>query len=225
MSTAITYHFHENDGIEIKVELSFDPVTFRAILPANPAPPAWTLLDDNKCSNCPLESKTTKRCPTALAFATFLPNFANDISHHKAVIEVETANRIVVSKTTMQSGIASLMGLAFATSGCPHTEFLRPMARYHLPFADEQETVFRSLGTWLLTEFIRTNGDAPINFDGLKEAYSRLNIVNAALVERLRSAVTRDAALNAVIILDTFALIAPENADYGFDDIRNIIVV
>ena len=40
-------------------------------------------------------------------------------------------------------------GLIMATAGCPWTDRLRPMARFHLPFATEAETVYRdALAGW-----------------------------------------------------------------------------
>jgi hypothetical protein len=62
-----------------------------------------------------------------------------------------------------------------------------------------------------------------LSFDGLKDAYAQLSIVNSAFAERMRSAVSRDAMLNAVIILDTFAILTPDNVDGGFEDIMNIV--
>ena len=38
-----------------------------------------------------------------------------------------------------------------ATAGCPWTDRLRPMARFHLPFANEAETVYRSVSMYLLS--------------------------------------------------------------------------
>jgi len=118
--------------------------------------------------------------------------------------------------------------LVCATSGCPHTKFLRPLARFHLPFANEQETVFRSLSANLLMQYVsnsQNGGDKPINFDQLNESYANLSIVNGFLAERLRDGVERDAALNAVIILDGLALITPENTDGSFEDLEDVFVV
>ncbi len=136
--------------------------------------------------------------------------------------------RTVVSKTTFQFGMAALIGLAMASSGCPRTRFLRPMARTHLPFATDQETVFRTLAVHLLGQFVaHGRGRAPltVSFEELKENYLQLSRVNSAMSERIRAAIKRDAAVNAVIILESFALIAPENIDYGFEDIQDLFVV
>ncbi|MGE5504404.1 MAG: DUF6901 family protein [Actinomycetota bacterium] len=227
MPQTITYRFYLPEGQKTDVGLSFDDESFRLVLPADAPRPDWTRLGHQRCPNCPLPAETAF-CPAALALALFLPAFESRVSYEKAVVEVDTPNRTIVSKTTVQSAMASLIGLALATSGCPRTRFLRPMARTHLPFATEQETVFRALAAHLLGRFVvaRLKGEqADLSLDDLKDAYAQLSTVNSALAERIRSAVTRDAALNAVIILDGFAQIAPENIECGFEDILHCFAV
>ena len=46
--------------------------------------------------------------------------------------------------------MSSVLGLIMATAGCPWTDRFRPMARFHLPFASEAETVYRSVCMFLL---------------------------------------------------------------------------
>jgi hypothetical protein len=227
MTETVTYKFHEATKPESIVALHFDDKSFAIILPEDTPKPDWTRLEFQKCKNCNLQGDS-QFCPAAVGIAHFLSFFSDAISYTKAVVEVETKNRTVVSKVALQYALASLLGLTLATSGCPRTLFLRPMARFHLPFADQRETVFRSLGAWLLCEYVRSgaNGNpATLSFEGLKENYAELSTVNATLAERLRAAVTHDAALNAVIILDTFALIAPDNVDSGFEDILDIVTI
>ncbi|MBI3445917.1 MAG: hypothetical protein HY055_11310 [Magnetospirillum sp.] len=223
----ISYRFFTGAAKPLGVDLFFDPKTFRLDIPAEAVKPDWTRLEHKRCPNCTL-SDDCAYCPAALAIAQFLPVFKDCVSHDKAVVEVETGNRTIVSKTTLQAGLGSLIGLVCATSGCPLTRFLRPMARFHLPFADEQETLFRSFSSWLLSAIVaqRLSGsDAPVTLDGLKQHYSDLSVMNSQLALRMRDSVNRDAMLNAVIILDMFAMIAPENIDGGFEDILDAFTV
>lgn len=227
MPQAINYKFFAPAGETIIVNLQFDDDTYRLIRSPEANEPEWTRLAHQKCGNCPLPAGT-ERCPAALALATFIHYFEARVSYEKAVIEVETTNRTIVSKVTFQQGMASLMGLVLATSGCPLTRFLRPMARFHLPFSNEQETMYRALSTFLLGQYmtaVAAGREPHLSLDELRENYSRLTVVNAALAERMRAAVSRDAALNAVIILDTFAQIAPDNIDNGFEDILHCFTV
>ncbi len=227
MPEKITYRFFTAEAGKIVVDLQFDDSTFTLLIPPSTPRPEWTRLAYERCINCPLPDEET-HCPAALALATFLPEFKEKPSYEKAVVEVDTPNRVIVSKTTFQSGMASLVGLVCASSGCPRTRFLRPMARFHLPFSDDRETVFRSLSSHLLGLFITSrlaNRKPDLSLDQLKADYQELSIVNSALAERMRSAVSRDAALNAVIILDSFAVITPENIESGFEDILHCFAV
>jgi len=227
MTQTIGYRFFSAEAGKISVDLHFDDDTFALVIPDTAERPEWTRLAYERCVNCPLPDET-RHCPAAVGLATFLPKFKDKPSYEKAVVEVDTPNRVIVSKTTFQAGMASLLGLVCATSGCPMTRFLRPMARFHLPFSDERETVFRSLSSHLLGLYIAakmSNRKPDMSLDQLKWNYMELSIVNGALAERLRSAVNRDAALNAVIILDSFAQITPENIESGFEDVLQCFMV
>ena len=227
MTKSVIYRFFASRDERTMVELCFDERTYRLAIPEDGAAPDWAKLDFQRCPNCNLDDAEAF-CPAARAIAQFLPRFETRVSYEKAVVEVETPNRTVVSKTTFQHGIAGLMGLTMATSGCPHTRFLRPMARTHLPFATDEETVMRSLAFHLLAQYVAQGGgdtQVPLSLAQLKENYAQLSIVNGAMAERLRSAITRDAAVNAVIILDSFTFIAPDSIDNGFEDIRPFFVL
>ncbi len=223
----ITYRFFVGHDGPLAVNLLFETDTFRLVISDKAPRPEWAKLENNRCPNCPLPSDCAY-CPAALGIAMFLPLFESRVSHEKVVIEVETPQRTIVSKSTFQTGMASLIGLVCATSGCPLTKFLRPMARFHMPFADEQETLYRSFSSWLLMAYVQqklNGGKEPITLDGLKRKYQDLSVMNSRLAERLRAGVKRDAALNAVIILDLFAQIAPDNIDGGFEDILDAFTV
>ena len=227
MPQSVIYKFFEKNKEPVQINLEFNDKTYQIILDDTLEKPHWVSLSHHKCANCPL-ADTERYCPTALAINAFLSHFTEKFSYEKTVIEVETSSRSIVTKSTFQTGIASLLGLVCATSGCPHTKFLRPLARFHLPFANEQETVFRSLSAYLLSEYVTKtqNGITPtLNFDRLNKNYEALSIVNSFLAERLRDGVKRDAALNAVIILDGLALITPENTDGSFIDLENVFEV
>lgn len=224
--SSVTYKFFASQNDQISVELKFDEKTYKIQLPEDAPRPDWTRLEFERCPNCNLPDAET-HCPAAVALAQFLPEFESRVSYEKAVVEVDMPTRTVVSKTTFQHGMAALIGLVMASSGCPRTRFLRPMARTHLPFATDQETVFRTLAVHLLGQYVAKGSGAPmpLSFGDLKEYYHQLSKVNNAMSERIRAAIKRDAAVNAVIILESFTMIAPENIDYGFEDIQELFVV
>jgi hypothetical protein len=139
--------------------------------------------------------------------APVVRRFDGLLSHDAVRVEVETPERVSTQPTTVQRAIGSLLGLYIATSGCPHTTFFRPMARFHLPLASREETLFRATGAFLLGEYLRSSsggGGAP-GLEGLQHLYQSMQIVNAALVRRLQAATETDSSVNAIIILDLYA--------------------
>ena len=104
-------------------------------------------------------------------------------------------------------GVSSLIGLLIATSGCPFTDFLKPMVRFHLPFATEEETLWRATSTYLLAKYyLKKKGyDPEIELKGLSEIYENIGLVNVAIIKRLQAATEKDSTLNALVVLDVFA--------------------
>ena len=135
-----------------------------------------------------------------------------------------TGQRTIISDHPLQDGMASIIGLIGATSGCPHLAFFRPMARFHLPFASEEETLLRIFSIFLLGEYLRAGGqgDAMIGVDGMQAHYEAVVMVNRAMAERIRSAFSKDAVVNAIIILDTFAQAAPYVIRDKLEELRYI---
>ena len=116
------------------------------------------------------------------------------------------------------------MGLLIATSGCLDTEFLRPMARFHQPVADELETAFRAVSTYLLAQYLAAQRGHPEDetIDGLRARYRRINDINQAFCQRLRRAVQADAVPNAMIILDCFAKAVPGMLDDALSELAGL---
>ena len=197
-------------------EESMEPVEQRTDLPE------WTQLESHQCSHCPLDSQTHKNCPVAVNLVDVIESFENVVSHDEVDLEVTTSERHVCAHTTAQRGISSLFGLLMATSGCPYTDFLKPMARFHLPLASEQETIFRASGMYLLAQYFMgeqaESGEE--DFAGLTKIYEDLHILNTTLAQRLRSATQTDSSINAVILLDMFTNLMPYVIEDHLDEIK-----
>jgi hypothetical protein len=90
-------------------------------------------------------------------------------------------------------------------------EPLRPLVRFHLPFASMEETEFRIVSMYLVAQYFRDkNGkDADWQLAGLQEIYNKVKDVNIYFAKRLRSATSKDASVNALVILDCFAKAVP----------------
>lgn len=167
-------------------------------------PQSWAALDYRKCENCTLNQADTPFCPIALNLIPML-HLCNDVASYQTLsLEVTSKERSYSSETTMQRAISSILGLIMATSACPHTEFFKPMARFHLPLASEDETVYRATSMFLLAQYFRSVDGMDLNLElsQLKKIYQNLQIINAALAKRLRAAVAQDATINGVVLLD-----------------------
>ena len=186
--------------------------------------PKWTDLEFEQCPHCPLSSESRAKCPVAVNLAGVVDRFDNILSHHEIDLEVVTEERRITHHTTAQRAISSLLGLLFATSGCPHTNFMKPMARFHLPLASEYETIFRSAGMYLLAQyFLHMEGkDNDTKLTGLKSIYDNLHTINMMIANRIRSASSSDCSVNAVILLDMFTNLMPFTIEDNLNDIRHL---
>jgi hypothetical protein len=221
LSTRIVYRFHLQSGVE-EIALEFDTATFALLtLPSQPAP-EWAHLDFWKCGHCPLSSAQTPLCPFAYALSGFVKGFSHLYSYEEVETEVLTESRTIVAKKPLQLGIASVVGLIGATSGCPHLSFYRPMARFHLPFAEDSETVYRVLSMYLLGRYLTDAATTPGNtaIAHLTQLIEAVGTVNEAMAERIRAGFKKDAVVNAIVILDCLAQMVPLAFEKNLNDLR-----
>jgi len=186
--------------------------------------PTWTNLYFHQCPNCLLSFQTSPKCPVAVHLVKLIESFEHLQSYDIILVEIMTPERITFNETSAQKGLSSLLGLIMSTCGCPHTVFLRPMARFHLPFANAFETTFRAVSMYLVAQYFRRKQglDADLELEGLKKIYSNIQLINVAMAERLRAISDKDAALNALVILDSFAQFVPFSIDESLDEIRHL---
>ncbi len=146
----IRYRFDLPDGSQKSLDFTFDAADFRLANALPPAPPFWTALKFNQCANCPLDAAQHPHCPAALHMVSAIEPLKALVSFDKVGVTVTQEERTIYADTTAQQAMSSVLGLIMATAGCPWTDRLRPMARFHLPFASEVETVYRSVCMFLL---------------------------------------------------------------------------
>lgn len=203
----ITYEFTLPDKKKETFDLVFDQQTTELIHEGPNTLPFWTELHYEQCPHCPLDEKTYPHCPVAVNLVPAVAHFEQLMSFDKVTVEVISAERHVVQNTSAQEGLSSLMGLLIAGSSCPHTHFFKPMARFHLPFASKDETMWRAAATYLLGGYFSDNGlgKGRLNLDGLVALYNDVTRLNDAMVQRLRAVAVKDSAVNALVHLDVFA--------------------
>ena len=218
----ISYRFTMSGGESETFDLKLDPATLELIDNTPPDLPAWTELAFHQCPDCPISTADKSHCPAAANLVNLVSGFARVLSHEWITNEVITAERSYVQEVPAQRGISSLMGLIMATSGCPITTFFRPMARFHVPWASQEETTYRATSMYLLAQYLRKRDgkEADLELDGLASIYEGVRAVNKSFIERLRAATEEDSAINAIVVLDTQALTVPWSIDSALEELR-----
>jgi len=220
------YKFRFQDGREKQFEVVLDEDTLE-LLRKDPDPkPEWTKLKYSQCENCPLPD-TVEHCPVAVSLAGLVEAFSDAASYEAAEVTVETAQRTYFRKTTLQKGLSAIIGIYMSTSNCPVCDKLRPMTRFHLPFANSIETFFRSVSSYLTAQFLMMRqGKTPDwELKGLQEIYKEVNTVNKGMTSRLHRATERDANINAVVILHSFGDGITYFIESGLSDIEPMFQV
>jgi len=218
-SQRIRYRFDLPDGTQKFVDFSFDAVDFRLANAAPAAAPFWTELKFNQCANCPLNAEEHPHCPAALQMAAAIEPLEALASFDTVGVTVTQAERTVHAETSAQQALSSVLGLIMATSGCPWTDRLRPMARFHLPFASEAETVYRSVCMFLLARELVGAGESS-GFAELKDLYENLHVVNRDMSRRLGAATRTDPARNAMALLDSYTTLLPAALESSLQELE-----
>ncbi len=221
-SITIKYCFKFADDTQEVFHLDLDPQNYELVGNVPDNLPHWTSLDFHQCPNCPLSSSTHPNCLLTLHLVNIVRLFDRILSYDEIHVEVITEERCISQRTTAQRGISSLMGIVIATSGCPHTVFFKPMARFHLPFASEEETLYRATSMYLLAQYFlqREGKKGDFELQGLKQIYDNMQLVNTAIAVRLRAASKTDASVNAIIMLDMYAKAIPYVIEESLEEIR-----
>ncbi|QPK65523.1 hypothetical protein IVG45_08045 [Methylomonas sp. LL1] len=212
--------FAGGDSLEFPIHI--DKATNSYIAPKQHPRPFWAELDYQQCSNCPLSKQDTPFCPVAANLVPLIELCGAMASHDAVRLEVITPERTISGDTTAQRVLSSILGLIMATSPCPHTEYFKPMARFHLPLASEDETIYRTTSMFLLAQyFLYKDGKAyTMELDGLADIYKELQIINRALARRLRAAISQDAAVNGIVLLDLLTQSVSWSIEDGLEGLR-----
>jgi hypothetical protein len=218
----ITYKIGLNDKVTEVFDFDLDAKTFELISTPVAEPPKWTELAFKQCSHCPLKAEEHPHCPMALQLHKVVERFHETRSIDEVNLEVITEERTVVQTTALQRVLSSMLGLIFPTCGCPKTAYMRPMARFHLPLASEEETVFRVAGMYLVAQYFLThNGKkGQFAFDGLISIYEDFHILNKAIASRLQYATDSDSSKNAITLLDMYSSLVPMLLEDQLAEIR-----
>lgn len=211
-SLNIIYRIKLSDAVTEEFDYEMDAENFEIIsAPKTEKLPPWTELGFKQCSNCPLKPEDHPHCPMAVQLHHIVDRFHTTRSIDEVVLEVVTEERTVIQKTALQNAISSMLGLVFPISGCPRTEGMKPLARFHVPLASEEETVFNVSGMYLLAQYFVNlkSKKGVLSFDGLISMYNELHIVNKSVASRLQAVTSSDSVKNAITLLDMYSSLVP----------------
>jgi len=229
MSAVIEYKLYPAGQPSVSFRVTLDPFSATYSFPNPDFAPRWTYLEEHQCSHCPLSADTQQLCPLAARVVPFVKKLSHLSSIDEMKVDVTQFDRTRHIVAPAQDILGSLLGLFIATSDCPHTRFLRPMAYFHLPLADADETVYRVLSMYRLAQYFRKEktGKAYAGFEKLNDLYGNMVEVNQKLSKRMRLALSehedkQDGTLNAVSLLDALSQYVPASIEDAVRDLEPI---
>jgi hypothetical protein len=209
------YKFTFKSGEEQEFKIELDRFSLNLIQTGEKYCPKWTKLNCCKCPNCTLDERQHEFCPIAVNLEDIIDFFSIFVSSEPVEVIVTANDRKYLKEVTLQQGVSSLIGIYMVTSGCPVMEKLKPMVRFHLPFATMEETMYRAISMYLVSQYFlyRHGGQAEWDLKKLTEAYENVKKVNQSFLKRLKTIDTKDSNLKAVVVLDYFAKIVNFSID------------
>ena len=210
------YTFMLGAGRDRTFDLRLDKRTLDLRTARSETPPEWSRLTCCKCPNCPLSEEDHPHCPIAVNITELVGFFTDAASYDKIDVQIATDERSYMKHTTATEAVSSLLGIYMVTSGCPVMDKLRPMVRFHLPLATQEETTFRAMAMYLVAQYFlhRRGGKPDWNLENLPAIYREIQTVNGAFTKRLHQTATNDANTNALVRLDAFASIIVMSFDF-----------
>ena len=219
------YVFNFQDNTVKEYQIRLDPVSLALIREnADLESADWTRLDYEQCLCCPLTPDAHPHCPIAVNIMELVESFKNVFSYYDCRVVCETVERTYSKKTSVMEGLSAIFGVIMATSDCPVMEFLKPMARFHLPFSTIEETTVRTASMYLLAQYFRHRNKPSMNFDFavLEKHYAKVQQVNEGLLKRINSISSEDADKNAIITLHSLSQFLSMEIDYSLGGLESI---
>lgn len=219
------YQFQFEDDYTKNYHIVLDPETLSLIPPEHRHKPQdWTHLKYKQCRNCPLNIDSHPFCPIAVNIMELVEAFKDVLSHHNCMVVCETEDRTYFKNTSIMEGLSAIFGVIMATSDCPIMNFLKPMARFHLPFSSVEETTVRTASMFLLGQYFKYKDQwhKKMNFKTLENHYAQVKLVNEGIIKRISSVSKKDADKNAIVTLHSLSLFLSMEIDYSLSSLEYI---
>ena len=194
------YLFAFPDGSRRQFLIRLDHDSLEMVVDPRESYPPWTELGYKRCPNCPLDESQHRLCPIARNLVDVVEFLEDRLSYQEVEVSVEHHERRYSKRTTLQQAAGSLIGIFTVTSGCPVMNQLRPMVDTHLPFQTPDESTYRTISMYLMTQyFLHKRGEAADwDLRDLVHFLAEARETNTAFCRRLQSIGVRDASLNAL---------------------------
>ena len=221
----IEYQFsflEATDRKDLVFTINIDKETLQIQTPEKSHETQWSKLSFYKCSNCPLNTENHKNCPIAYNLSALFDEFQNVYSTEKVKITVKTEERVYSKESTVQQGLRSIFGIFMAASGCPNMNVLKSMVRFHLPFASVEETIYRHVSNYLLSQYYAflEGKKVDFSFEELKKQNKLVDEVNCGMCKRFENVGEGDVARNALTILNVGGLMLNMELESGVDSLK-----
>ncbi len=222
-SVHIQYRFRLQGGKTERFDLRLDPRSLEVIQKTPRPLPKWTTLTYFRCPNCPLNPRISRHCPAAVCLTQWLERFALLLSPGEVMIRVKTPWRLISIQTSTRDGLASLMELLIVVSGCPHMSFLKPLARFHLPFGGNAESAWHAVSAYLMLQYFRAwDGGGRIDLEGLARHQVDMQAVHQGIAQRLGSLRCAAAKIDCAALSGIFTERMPLAVDAFIEEIRHL---
>jgi hypothetical protein len=186
----------------------------------------WTALDYHQCQICPLELQNNQFCPVALTIDDLVTTFKKTASYTLCTVVCIAPERTYTKATHVQDGLASILGLLMAVSGCPIMDFFKPLARFHLPFSSVDESIFRIVGLSMLWQHYKKSDLVEPQHLGdiIKSRYALVQQVNKGILERINSISELDADKNAIVTLNSLGQILEMELETNIESLHHLFI-
>ncbi len=220
-----SYHFNFPDDSKKRflIKLNSHTLTYKS---SNNTPPDWALLGVARCQCCKLDLSKHNYCPISKNISDLVYAFKDTPSHKSCQVSCISAARTCSKETTVQEGLASIMGIIMATSDCPSMAILKPMACFHLPFATVEESMYRSASAYLLRQYFSHKSGESCDFfmDRIDEYYEEVQMVNEGILKRINMTSEMDADKNAIVTLNALAQILVMEVDEDLESFKRLFI-
>lgn len=223
VSRSYVYTFLLPDLGKIDFTVTIDPIS-QLINTCPRIAPGWAHLEYHQCPPCPLRSTEHPFCPVALSIADLVTTFKDIASYVRCTVTCISPERTVSKHTVVQEGLASILGLLMAISGCPIMDFFRPLAQFHLPFATVDESIFRVVAVYMLRQYYRKDRAMSdrLSLDDIRNHYALIKQVNKGILRRIQSITDQDADKNAIITLSSLGQILEMEIDANLESLHHL---